>query len=419
MRTLIPLSFVSLAALTACYEVDCDDSTGVSDAPVSEDTGDIGDIENPFAYVGEAHNVYLDCTLDYDPADVDETLAVLVDDCGFDSRTYEPSEFLLGLPDIFKQVDDTLYQSGVNVGMGADDLEILARADVILRNHSPEEAAVRLADLEQEALRADSSDALLGGMATLRSSNDFWMNELDGEDAKAGAKWWQIVLADAAGAIVGGVTAGPGGAIALGTTASTLVAGIAGGGNGGGENPYAYVGERHNEFLACTIEYDVRDAKSALKVLFGDCGFDAKDYGYDQDDLLYSMNNAFIHVPGSMYESGVNADLERDELELLARVDVVLRHSEPEEAAELLAELEQDALAMDGSEALLSGMATVRASNEFWMDEWDGDDDAEGRRPWWQIVLADAAGAIVGGATAGPGGAIALGTTASTLVAKD
>ena len=388
------------------------------DHPPATTADDTTDIANPFAYVGEAHNTYLDCTLDYAAGSVDETLAVLVDDCGFDSRTYEPSEFLLGLPDIFKHVDDSLYGSGVNVGMEADDLEILARADVILRNHSPEEAAVRLADLEQEALRADSSDALLGGLATLRSSNDFWMNELDGEDAKAGAKWWQIVLADAAGAIVGGITAGPGGAIALGTTASTLVAGMAGGGTGGGENPYAYVGERHNEYLACTIEYDVRDAKSALRVLFGDCGFDSKAYGYDEDDLLYSMNNAFIDVPSSMYESGVNAELERDELEILARVDVVLRHSEPEEAAELLAELEQEALAMDGSEALLSGMATVRASNAFWMDELD-EDEPQGKRPWWQIVLADAAGAIIGGATAGPGGAIALGTTASTLVAKD
>ncbi len=223
---------LGLATLTACFEVDSSTCEETQDDPTVVDTGDTGDIDdeviedeplvNPYAYVGEQHNLYLDCTRTLEARDARDVLKGLWSTCHFDGD----DSFFDIYVDSYKLVGTSLYATGVNADLDPEELEILARADVIVRSYEPGEALLRLEWLEQVALQdEDASVPLLAALATARASGAYWQDEVD-QDGNGGtrAKWWQILLADAGGALVGGLVGGPAGGIALGTTASTLVA---------------------------------------------------------------------------------------------------------------------------------------------------------------------------------------------------
>jgi hypothetical protein len=69
-------------------------------------------------------------------------------------------------------------------------------------------------------------EPFFGGLSVMRHSAVMWSGDnLGGGPTPTGkAKWWQTLLGDVAGALVGGLVGGPGGAIAISASTSTAVA---------------------------------------------------------------------------------------------------------------------------------------------------------------------------------------------------
>jgi hypothetical protein len=228
MRRLTTFSLLMLG-LVACEEDLCPELTTdthteeVTDSGDVQDTGDtqvVEDLVNPYAYVGEQHNVYLDCVREVDARNADQVLGNLIKVCGYEDSS---ATQLAGYID---HVQPSLHDTGAEMGLSAAELSVLAEVDHIVRTYEPGEALLELEWLEQRAIRDLGPDAevVLSAVATARSSGAYWDENWDDNPPASRAKWWQILLADAGGALVGAVVAGPAGGIALGTTASTLVA---------------------------------------------------------------------------------------------------------------------------------------------------------------------------------------------------
>lgn len=69
-------------------------------------------------------------------------------------------------------------------------------------------------------------EPFFGGLSVMRHSAFLWSgdNPGGGGTPTGKAKWWQTLLGDVAGALVGGLVAGPAGAIAISASTSTAVA---------------------------------------------------------------------------------------------------------------------------------------------------------------------------------------------------
>ena len=234
--------FALLAGLVACEDLlgqlDQGQNPGeeTGDGTVDgTDEGTIGDTTdgepeprvNPYAYVGEAHNDYLACTMEFIDmvaGDTAEEQAAIVMDV-LATRCDYPDGPELEIAGDISLVGEELHGTGVAMGLSEAELDILADADDILRTYEPGEALLGLEQLELTALETlgDDSAGVLAALATARASGAYWIDDEPNEDEPRRAKWWQIVLADAAGALVGSI-AGPQGSITLGVTASTLVA---------------------------------------------------------------------------------------------------------------------------------------------------------------------------------------------------
>jgi len=67
-------------------------------------------------------------------------------------------------------------------------------------------------------------EPFFAGLSVMRHSAFLWGGDQGGGTPIGKAKWWQTLLGDVAGALVGGLVAGPGGAIAISASTSTAVA---------------------------------------------------------------------------------------------------------------------------------------------------------------------------------------------------
>jgi hypothetical protein len=68
-------------------------------------------------------------------------------------------------------------------------------------------------------------EPFFAGLSVMRHSAFLWSgNNPGGGGTQTKAKWWQTLLGDVAGALVGGLVAGPGGAIAISASTSTAIA---------------------------------------------------------------------------------------------------------------------------------------------------------------------------------------------------
>ena len=219
----ITVLFALFSGMVACEEAEqllgqLEQSQETEDEPAAP-------VVNPYDYVGEAHNEYLGCTLEFldlVTGDTPEAQAAVVMDVLEAECAHPPGPELEIARDIV-MVEERLDDTGVGMALSDEELDVLTEMDQILRTYEPSEALLRLEQLELDTLQTmgDESVPVLTALSTARASGTFWQDRPDGNGTRA--KWWQIVLADAAGALVG-TLAGPQGSITLGVTASTLVA---------------------------------------------------------------------------------------------------------------------------------------------------------------------------------------------------
>jgi len=181
---------------------------------------------NPMNYVGEQHNAYLACLQKVNADGKSNPLEALVDQCGF--KPEQPAdEFIQEYTELMPEnLLAPLSQMLAPHRKAFNDRQYSVALEIerVLSTQSPEQAARSLADLENKAVQSlgrETADlAVLSGVATARHSLIFWTQS----PPQARAKWWQVVLADVAGGIVGGVFGGGVGAVGLGTACSGAVA---------------------------------------------------------------------------------------------------------------------------------------------------------------------------------------------------
>lgn len=190
---------------------------------------------NPYEYVGEQHNIILACILENDPYGKMDPFYTIIDICLFDagmsSKEFSAQYTPLMPADLTVSLDEMLkpYRESFNDTQYA----FLSETERILSTQDPKQAAVSLDELETKAVETLSGKepgdvAVLAGLSTARHSLQFWTGATTSpvrqSMSQAKAKWWQVVLADVAGGIVGGVFGGGVGAVGLGTACSGAVA---------------------------------------------------------------------------------------------------------------------------------------------------------------------------------------------------
>lgn len=204
--------------------------------------------DNPMAFVGEQHNGMLAClVVEHTDAKV-SPFETLVTRCGFKAgmpteefvatySPYIPKDMLAPMTEQMRP-----YRAYFN----DKQYGFIEQMERILSTQEPREAAVSLARLEKEAvatLGRDRSDlAVLAGLSTARSSTCIWGDggctptwpwpwprpkpRWPEAAMQARIPWWVVASVDAVGAMVGGILAGPGGAVAMGATCSLVVSKI-------------------------------------------------------------------------------------------------------------------------------------------------------------------------------------------------
>lgn len=173
--------------------------------------------ENPMDHFGVQHNLYLRCLHDIG-ANVDNSLALLVDKCGYDPGVSR-EKFIEGAQPII-EMDPTLplaeRLAPFRSRYTAYEFSFYERIDGVVRKaQSLEEAEVMFAELEREALanldaKRSSGANVLAGLSIARHSLRYWTEyAARGETASRKRKWWHwvvIVVADVAGGVAAAET---------------------------------------------------------------------------------------------------------------------------------------------------------------------------------------------------------------------
>lgn len=187
---------------------------------------------NPQDYVGVAHNDYLDCLRKFDPYSKRNPLEVLVYDCGLKTDS-DPKEFIerytaMMPQDLLAPLDELVapYRDQFT----DEQYSYFAAIERILSTQSPDDAARSLEQLENAAVKALGREpgdlSVLSGLATARHSLDYWTHGNGANrPTRMKAKWWQVILADAVGGLVGSL-GGPAGTVGLGAACSGAVANL-------------------------------------------------------------------------------------------------------------------------------------------------------------------------------------------------
>lgn len=194
---------------------------------------------NPFDYIGESHNLYLECLMLNGGDSGPSALARVVSECGFEPQT-DPKQFVADYSDV---VDDDPTLSIVERMRPYRDryddyqFSFFERLDAILRSaESPEDARRALAMLEAEAItklgtRTTQEQSIFAALSTARYSLEYWVvawgetAQTSGDMGALRLKWWVKVLAvvgaDLLGAAGGTLIGGPAVGGAVGAASST------------------------------------------------------------------------------------------------------------------------------------------------------------------------------------------------------
>ena len=467
LRTSIMVLIV--AALAACSDAPRSDGGTPPDASIPE-------MQNPMAGAGAQHNDVLVCLSDDGPRETEDRFAAM-QRCGFeptadftidDARSrfqafgpdlpdwidwliaspFNPNPSMMGGGVTFDETQaGFLEELGAIVALGREDTPSSERVD---------EARVALDALEGRAVDAlgdaedNPSKAVLAGIAIAKKSlgywSDIWLDEDAAEPFASGPKWWQVVTADVAGGIVGGIFGGGAGAVGLGTAASKVVGDLAEGANdegAGGVNPGVgvdvAVGQAHNDTLACMeSNADVRATRTAdpISLLNDVCPVDGLDA--DMVDGLRDVMRTELGLPDASHagefaegliddwSSWFDADTYTDaQKRYLEEVGVIIESIDEGGGPaafdrgllrlRLLEGRARGDLVTADDASVLMGLNIAVHSYQYWADS-DFVAPAAGPPKWWQVTLADVAGGVVGGIFGGGAGAVGLGAAASKVV---
>eukprot|EP01147_Barroeca_monosierra_P011276 gene11276-3316_t len=218
------------------------------DADPSVNSFDLDFNANPYAVAGRLHNQYLACLRKITVKNPSETLKALSGICNFDHSTVNSdlSQFINRYSRLAQYVLKASSINGAlklaNIFLSEEHISFIqALDDVLSDKNSPQQAVRQLIDLEAKAVLAFGSSespentSLYCGLSIARASLHYWLQDFlevepvpnrDNADRpkRAKPKWWQVVAADCAGGIVGGIFGGGVGAVGLGTACSKIVA---------------------------------------------------------------------------------------------------------------------------------------------------------------------------------------------------
>ncbi len=187
---------------------------------------------NPMERVGIEHNVYLGCLMRENSNQNIPALARLVDECGLRVGMSTDAFVALYQPQLNQNYDDSVIRQVARYRseFTAEQFAYFEQIDRIFSTASnEEEIQSQLARLESHAIanlgsKSRAEQAVFAGLSTAQYSLQFW-TERGGDAPRAQkAKWWQIVLSDLAGAVVGTLLGGP---VLGGGLAATCSAGAA------------------------------------------------------------------------------------------------------------------------------------------------------------------------------------------------
>ncbi len=186
---------------------------------------------------GEAHNKYLSCFNEVLPggrASILDVLDALVVNCGYPVQDY--AAFISDYSFLAENTLLNLQDGGIErvIAPYARKLKqthkdfLISIEKILVNTDSFKEAYQNLEDLYKQA-----SDKLCGSQADIATlaaidiaahSALYWGPQAESKAVTMKAKWWQVVLADAAGGVVGGLFGGGVGAVGLGSACSGYVA---------------------------------------------------------------------------------------------------------------------------------------------------------------------------------------------------
>lgn len=187
---------------------------------------------NPMEHIGIEHNVYLGCLMRANSDQNIPALARVVDECGLRVGTSTEEFVAYYQPRLNSNYDDSVVQQVARYRslFTAEQFAYFEQIDRIFATASNEtEILSQLARLESHAIatlgtKSRAEQAVFAGLTTAQYSLKFWAERNGDAPRLMKAKWWQIVLSDLAGAVVGTALGGP---VLGGGLAATCSAGAA------------------------------------------------------------------------------------------------------------------------------------------------------------------------------------------------
>ncbi len=195
---------------------------------------------------GEAHNRYLDClrkTLPRGPVAARDIMSALLNNCRYTPPSANASNFVETYGRLLESTMRSLQAGGLTAVLNsysdrftAMHMGYLNQIESIVKAQNPREAITTLNRLHAEATRqfrsnpnspnrgtVNSDVAVLAAIDIAASSIQYWERNAPANEMRMMVKWWQVVLADVAGGIVGGVFGAGVGAVGLGGACSAAV----------------------------------------------------------------------------------------------------------------------------------------------------------------------------------------------------
>lgn len=171
---------------------------------------------NPMERVGIEHNVYLGCLMRPNSDQTISPLARIVDECGLRVGMSTDAFVAHYQPLLNQNYKDSLVDqlAAYRSLFTPEQFAYFEQIDRIFASADNEEQILsQLARLESHAIanigsKTRAEQALLAGLSTGQYSMQFWA-ERNAKQQQRRPKWWQIALADLAGAVVGTALGGP------------------------------------------------------------------------------------------------------------------------------------------------------------------------------------------------------------------
>lgn len=187
-------------------------------------------------------------------------------------------------------------------------------------------------------------------------------------------------------------------------------------------NPMERVGIEHNVYLGCLMRPKTDHDIPALARVVDECGLrvgtSTEEFVAQYQPLMNSNYGDSVVGQVARYRSLFTAE----QFAYFEQIDRIFASANNEEEIKSqLARLESHAIANLGSksraeQAVFAGLSTAQYSLEFWTERHS---ELPSKAKWWQIVLSDLAGAVVGTALGGPALGGGLAATCSAGAAMD